>query len=69
MVLGGLLAGYALAVATGVPLLHPEREQVDGLALATKAVEAVGLLAALLSIGRGRAAVGSGVIRTKGVQQ
>jgi hypothetical protein len=42
----GLLAGYALAATTGLPLLHPEPEPVDGLALATKAIEAAGLLAA-----------------------
>ena len=42
----GLLASYALAITTGVPLLHPHPEPVDGLALATKAIEAVGLLAA-----------------------
>jgi hypothetical protein len=42
----GLLASYALAVTTGVPVLHPDPEPVDGLALATKAIEAVGLLAA-----------------------
>ena len=40
-------ASYALAITTGVPVLHPEPEPVDGLALATKAIEAVGLLAAL----------------------
>jgi hypothetical protein len=43
---GGLLASYALATTTGLPLLHPEAEPVDGLALATKAIESVGLLAA-----------------------
>ena len=42
----GLLASYALAITTGVPVLHPDSEPVDGLALATKAIEAVGLLAA-----------------------
>ena len=42
----GLIVAYALAVTTGVPLLHPEREAVDGLALFTKAIEAAGLLAA-----------------------
>jgi hypothetical protein len=41
-----LLVSYALAVTTGVPLLHPDPEPVDGLALATKAIEAVGLIAA-----------------------
>jgi hypothetical protein len=42
----GLIVAYAFAVTTGVPLLHPEREAVDGLALFTKAIEAAGLLAA-----------------------
>jgi hypothetical protein len=42
----GLLASYALAVTSGLPLLHPEPEPVDGLALATKAIEALGLAAA-----------------------
>jgi hypothetical protein len=42
----GLLASYVLAITTGLPVLHPEREPVTGLALATKAIEAVGLLAA-----------------------
>jgi len=40
----GLLAAYALATTTGLPLLHPDPEPVDALALATKAIEAVGLL-------------------------
>ena len=42
----GLLGSYALATTTGVPVLHPDPEPVDGLALATKAIEAAGLLAA-----------------------
>lgn len=42
----GLLVSYALATTTGLPVLHPDPEPVDGLALATKAIEAVGLLAA-----------------------
>ena len=42
----GLLASYALAITTGMPVLHPDPEAVDGLALATKAIEAAGLLAA-----------------------
>jgi hypothetical protein len=45
-VFAGLLVSYALAITTGVPFLHPDREPADGLALATKAIEAVGLLAA-----------------------
>jgi len=43
LVFAGLLASYALAVTTGLPVLHPERETVDGLALFTKAIEAIGL--------------------------
>jgi hypothetical protein len=41
----GLLASYALAITTGLPVLHPNPEPVDGLALATKAIETAGLLA------------------------
>jgi hypothetical protein len=43
----GLLLAYALAVTSGVPVLMPHPEPVDGLALATKAVELIGLAAAL----------------------
>ena len=46
-VLAGLLVAYALAVTTGVPVLHPDAEPADRLGLATKAVELVGLLAAV----------------------
>ena len=42
----GLLASYLLAVTTGLPVIHPNPEPVEGLALATKAIEAVGVLAA-----------------------
>jgi hypothetical protein len=42
----GLIVSYALAITTGVPVLHPDVEAVDGLALFTKAVEAVGLVTA-----------------------
>ena len=45
-VLAGLLVSYLLATTSGLPVLHPEPEPVDGLALATKAIEAAGLLAA-----------------------
>lgn len=44
--LTGLLASYALAITTGVPLLHPDPEPVEGLALFTKAVAVGGLAAA-----------------------
>lgn len=46
-VLAGLVLAYALAVTTGLPVLHPDPEPVDGLGLATKAVELAGLAAAL----------------------
>jgi hypothetical protein len=52
----GLLASYALATTTGLPVLHPDAEPVDGLALATKAVEAAGLLAAAGLLWRPRVA-------------
>ena len=51
VVLAGLLASYALASTTGLPLLHPQPEPVDGLALATKAFEAVGLGTVLRLLG------------------
>lgn len=51
-VFAGLIGSYALAVTTGVPVLHPDVETVDGLALFTKAVEAVGLIFAASLVGR-----------------
>jgi hypothetical protein len=53
----GLLAGYVLATTTGLPVLHPDPEPVDGLALATKAIEAAGLLAAASLLLRPRVAM------------
>jgi hypothetical protein len=44
-VLLGLLVSYVFAVTTGLPVLHPQPEPLDGLALATKAIETVGLVA------------------------
>jgi hypothetical protein len=46
LVFAGLIGSYALAVTTGLPVLHPDVEPVEGLALFTKAVELVGLAAA-----------------------
>ena len=51
-VFAGLIAAYALVVWTGVPVLHPEQEAPDALALFTKAVEVVGLLAAASGLQR-----------------
>ena len=45
-IFAGLIGSYVLATTTGFPVLHPDPEPVDGLALATKAIEAFGLLAA-----------------------
>src|SRR5215213_9509251 len=61
----GLIASYALAVTTGVPVLHAERETFDALALATKAVELVGLVAAA-QILRSHAAVAPSFPTPKG---
>ena len=52
----GLIGTYVLATTTGLPVLHPSPEPVDGLALATKAIEAVGLLAATSLLWRPRIA-------------
>jgi hypothetical protein len=45
-VFAGLIASYAFVLTTGFPVLHPEPEAVDSLALFTKAIEAIGLLLA-----------------------
>jgi hypothetical protein len=51
-VLAGLIVAYSFAITTGIPVLHPEIESVDGLALFTKAVEGIGLAAALTLLRR-----------------
>jgi hypothetical protein len=53
-VFAGLIASYGLAITTGVPILHPEPEAVDGLALFTKAVEGIGLLLSASQLRRPR---------------
>jgi hypothetical protein len=52
LTLAGLLVSYALVVWHGLPVLHPETEPVDALALATKAIEGVGLVLAASLVGR-----------------
>jgi drug/metabolite transporter (DMT)-like permease len=50
----GLIVSYVLAITTGLPVLHPQPESVEGLAVATKGVEAIGLYAAAgLLVGHG----------------
>ena len=51
LTLAGLLVSYALVVWHGLPVLHPETEPVDALALATKAIEGVGLAVAASLVG------------------
>jgi hypothetical protein len=64
--LAGLLVAYALAVTTGLPPLHPEPEPLEGLAVATKAIEVIGLVAAW-SLVRGERAVALTKPQTKGI--
>ena len=64
--LTGLLAAYALAVTTGVPLLQPSPEPADALGLATTAIELVGLVAALELLAHGRPVVRLTRLRPKG---
>ena len=45
-VFAGLIASYVIAITTGLPVLHPDVEAVDGLALFTKAVETAGVVLA-----------------------
>ncbi len=52
LILGGLIVAYGAAVTTGLPLVHPHAEPIDGLALVTKAFEASGLVAAATLLGR-----------------
>jgi hypothetical protein len=51
-VLAGALGLYALAITTGVPVLHPHPEPADALGIATKAIEAVGVLVGSTLVGR-----------------
>jgi hypothetical protein len=56
-VFAGLIAGYAVVITTGFPVLHPDVEAVDGLALFTKAVEAVGFVTAASLVRRASLAI------------
>jgi hypothetical protein len=52
-VFAGLLVSYVFAATTGIPLLHPDVEPVDGLAVDTTSVELFGLALAV-DLGRRR---------------
>ena len=56
---------YALATTSGLPLLHPDPEPVDSLALVTKAIEVAGLLAAVHLLVRGRPALAATHLTTE----
>jgi len=47
LVFAGLIGSYVLAVTTGIPVIHPDVDAVEGLALATKAIEAGALVLAV----------------------
>lgn len=66
VLLAGLLVSYVLAITSGVPVLHPDPESVDGLALFTKGVEVAGLLAAMHLLLHERGALVRVIPRTKG---
>ena len=44
LLFAGLIAGYAASRTTGLPLLEPHVEPIDAVGLATKLVEAIGLV-------------------------
>jgi hypothetical protein len=46
VILAGLIVSYMLVITTGVPVLHPDVEGVNGLALFSKTIEVLGLIAA-----------------------
>lgn len=64
--LAGLIASYGFAVTTGLPLLHPHAESVEGLAIFTKAVELIGLATALHLLPRRQLAAAITLPRPKG---
>jgi hypothetical protein len=46
LVLAGLVAGYAVAAARGIPVLHPEVDPIDRVGVLSKTVELTGLFLA-----------------------
>jgi peptidoglycan/LPS O-acetylase OafA/YrhL len=47
LLLAGLIASWSVSVITGIPVLQPRPESVDGVGLVTKLVETLGLASAL----------------------
>ena len=68
LVLVGLLVSYALVVWRGLPVLHPESEPIDALAVVTKAIEALGLGLASSLLRRQRMAPLLSLRQRQGVQ-
>ena len=66
MTLAGLIASYGLAITSGLPVLHPDPEPVEGLAVATKLVEGAGVLAAAYVVGRSGRSLAPPIHRPKG---
>ena len=64
--LAGLVVSYGLAVTSGLALVHPEPEPIGALAVATKAIEIAGLLAACRLLLRGRPSLAAIELRQKG---
>ena len=64
--LAGLVVSYGLAVTSGLPLVHPEREPIGAFAVATKAIEIAGLLAACRLLLRGLPSLAAIELRPKG---
>jgi hypothetical protein len=56
LTLTALLVSYGLVAWHGLPVLHPETEPLDAIALVTKAIEAMGLVLALSLVDRPRRA-------------
>ncbi len=50
--LAGLIVSYLLVIWAGLPVLHPEQEPVEALAVCTKAIEALGLVLVWRSVRR-----------------
>jgi CHASE2 domain-containing sensor protein len=63
-VFGALIVSYLLVLAFGLPLLHPEREPVEALAVWTKVIEATGLFVAVGCLRRPAAVLADGAVAT-----